>query len=62
MGIPAWQRNFYERIIRNEDELNAIRIYIKENPLKWAEDEENPENLRVINGGRGKQRPYAQNQ
>lgn len=27
-----WQRNYYERIIRNHDELDEIRRYIKENP------------------------------
>jgi REP element-mobilizing transposase RayT len=37
-----WQRNFYERIIRNEDELNHVRYYIEHNPERWAEDEENP--------------------
>ncbi|MCK8827529.1 hypothetical protein MWH25_07210 [Natroniella acetigena] len=30
-----WQRNFYDRIIRNSKELNQIRRYIKNNPLKW---------------------------
>ena len=39
-----WQRNYYERIIRDEDELNRIREYIIDNPAKWAEDEDNPEN------------------
>lgn len=34
-----WQRSFHDRIIRNDDELNRIRKYIIENPLKWAEDE-----------------------
>lgn len=37
-----WQRNYYEHIIRNETELNALREYIVNNPLKWDEDEENP--------------------
>jgi REP element-mobilizing transposase RayT len=37
-----WQRNYYERIIRDEAELNAARKYITENPMKWAEDKENP--------------------
>ena len=27
-GNPVWQRNYYERVIRNERELNAIRQYI----------------------------------
>jgi len=34
----VWQRNYYERIIRNELELNRIRKYIMENPLKWYDD------------------------
>ena len=35
-----WQRNYYERIIRNERELNAIRQYITDN--QWENDTENP--------------------
>lgn len=38
-----WQRNYYERIIRDEDELTAIREYIINNPARWAEDKENPD-------------------
>ncbi len=38
-----WQRNYYERIIRNEQELNKIREYIINNPLKWSLDSENPD-------------------
>jgi putative transposase len=37
-----WQRSYYEHIIRSEDQLNRIRQYIVENPLKWALDKENP--------------------
>jgi putative transposase len=37
-----WQRNYYEHVIRNEDELNKIREYIRNNPLKWDLDKENP--------------------
>jgi len=33
-GIPVWQRNYYERVVRNENELNRIREYIQNNPLK----------------------------
>lgn len=40
-----WQRNYYERVIRNENELNKIRKYIVENPLKLELDRNNPENL-----------------
>ena len=41
-GQALWQRNYYEHIVRGEGDLEAIRRYIVENPLKWAEDEENP--------------------
>ncbi len=37
-----WQRNYYERIIRNEREMDAIWRYIDANPVNWAEDSENP--------------------
>ena len=36
-----WQRGYYERIIRNERELNAIRQYIRDNLAHWAEDRDN---------------------
>lgn len=36
---PVWQRNYYEHIIRNDDELNRIRQYIINNPLNWQLDE-----------------------
>ena len=42
-GARVWQRNYYEHVIRSEDELNRIRKYIAENPLKWEMDPENPE-------------------
>ena len=34
----VWQRNYYERVIRDELELNRIRQYIIDNPLKWGDD------------------------
>ena len=41
-GVPLWQRNYYEHIIRNDDEWNNIHLYIEANPLNWASDNENP--------------------
>ena len=38
----AWQRNYHEHVVRTEDELNRIRQYIRDNPLNWETDEENP--------------------
>lgn len=37
-GSSVWQRNYYERIIRDEKELNRIRLYIQNNPGKWQDD------------------------
>ena len=42
LGIPVWQRNYYEHIIRNEESLNNIRNYIVNNPSKWYDVEYNP--------------------
>jgi len=39
-GYPnyAWQPRFFDHIIRNEDALSRIRIYIQNNPQKWEID------------------------
>ena len=37
-GMRFWQRNYYEHIIRNENELAHLREYIRLNPAKWLED------------------------
>lgn len=44
-GLEVWQRNYYEHIIRNENERNLIRQYIVYNPQKWEFDRENPANV-----------------
>jgi REP element-mobilizing transposase RayT len=44
-GMPVWQRDYYERVVRNERELNAIREYIQTNPLRWHLDKENPQRI-----------------
>jgi REP element-mobilizing transposase RayT len=41
---PLWQRNYYEHVIRNETDLEEIREYIENNPIKWLEDENHPAN------------------
>ncbi len=43
-GNHVWQRNYYEHIIRNDDELCRIRKYIIENPMKWGNDKNNIHN------------------
>ena len=40
-GMPFWQRNYYEHIIRSREELNRINEYIINNPAKWDEDQYN---------------------
>ena len=32
-----WQRNFYERVVRDEYEMNELRAYIRDNPLRWEQ-------------------------
>ena len=42
IGMAVWQKSFYDRIIRNERELERIQEYIRNNPMKWEEDRDNP--------------------
>ena len=39
-GEPVWHRNYYEHVIRDESEMEAIIAYIEANPSKWDEDNE----------------------
>jgi len=43
-----WQRNYYEHVIRNEEDLKAIRQYIIDNPARWEEDPENPDSVGAV--------------
>ena len=43
--MRVWQRGYWERIIRNERELNATREYIRNNPIRWQEDRDNLDRL-----------------
>ena len=40
-GIPFWQRNYYEHIIRNDQDHELIQKYILSNPINWEKDDEN---------------------
>ncbi|HEX8670868.1 MAG TPA: transposase [Longimicrobium sp.] len=33
-----WQRNYYERVLRDEDRLARARRYVAENPVRWRDD------------------------
>ena len=35
----AWQRNYYEHIIRNDESYYRISEYINNNPLNWGKDD-----------------------
>lgn len=48
-GAAVWQRNYYERVIRNERELDVIARYIDYNPDAWQFDRDNSENIRGLN-------------
>ena len=43
----AWQARFHDRVIRNENELNRVRQYIIDNPLRWELDRNNKNNLYI---------------
>lgn len=45
VGEKIWQRNYYEHIIRDEDDYQQIVDYIASNPFNWNFDHENPENI-----------------
>jgi REP element-mobilizing transposase RayT len=42
-GAPVWQRNYYEHVIRNEDDYRQIAEYIADNPRRWEEDTLHPD-------------------
>lgn len=46
-GQAFWQRNYYDRIIRNYDEYMRIEQYIKDNPANWEKDRNNKNNLYI---------------
>jgi len=35
-GTPVWQRNYFERVIRGNAQLDRVRVYIATNPIRWA--------------------------
>ncbi len=39
-----WQRNYDDHVIRDPDELEKIRDYIRKNPMMWTCDRYNSEN------------------
>ena len=46
-GVPIWQRNYFEEIIRDENQLNKTREYIINNPMKWELNKKNSKNFKT---------------
>lgn len=44
-GVPVWQRNYYEHIIRDDADYTRIAEYIIDNPRRWTEDTLHPGNM-----------------
>jgi hypothetical protein len=40
-----WQKSFHDHVIRSDQDLDKIREYIQNNPLKWELDSLNPVNF-----------------
>lgn len=40
---PIWQRNYFERVLRDGREFSDASSYIAENPTEWEWDRENPQ-------------------
>jgi len=38
IGFSLWHRSYYDNIIRDDDQLEIIRHYIKTNPATWEKD------------------------
>ena len=47
-GLAVWQRNYHERVIRDDRELDRIRQYIQDNPTHWDLDNENPNKIQRL--------------
>lgn len=45
-GLEVWQRNYYDHVIRNEQDEQRIVEYIQMNPIRWADDDENQKRLK----------------
>jgi len=43
-----WQRDFYDHIIRDGKDLDRIRRYILDNPANWGNDENLPDNIKMV--------------
>jgi len=42
LGMKIWQKPYYDEIVRNKEMLVRIRKYIRDNPINWHRDKNNP--------------------
>lgn len=42
IGSKLWQANYWEKIVTSHDQLEAIRLYIANNPKNWSTDRFGP--------------------
>ncbi len=47
-GFPVWQRNYYDHVIRDEDDYHRIIEYISTNPQRWPDDSLHPDKVTAI--------------
>ena len=55
MTGKLWQRNYWEHVIRGNEDLMRVREYIQYNPMQWKWDSLNPHK----SSGDRKGRPYG---
>jgi len=56
----VWERNYYDHVIRDQDELEKIRQYIRRNPLMWTCDRYNQESAVLVVNDTGELMPWDQ--
>lgn len=44
-GAKVWQRGYWDRVILDNAALQRVRLYIRENPQRWAENRDNLDTL-----------------
>ncbi len=43
-GTQVWQRNYHDHVVRDDPDLQRLRQYIQNNPMKWELDQLHPNN------------------
>jgi hypothetical protein len=40
-GSPVWQRSYWDRVLRDEQEVLRFQEYVAMNPARWSNDKYN---------------------